>query len=109
MKDFNSWRADGILEKEEKPAIYYYTQEYSVAEVKYLRKGFIAARELEEFGKGSIYPHEKTLSGPKKDRLKLMKAMKCNLSCIFSIFSDSDLAPARKADSISLKRPLSGN
>ncbi|MBE9531619.1 MAG: DUF1015 domain-containing protein [Proteobacteria bacterium] len=92
LNDFNSWRADNILEKEEKAAIYYYTQEYTVADVKYLRKGFIAARELEEFGKGSIFPHEKTLSGPKKDRLKLMKALKCNLSCIFSIFSDSDLA-----------------
>ena len=91
LKDFSSWRSDNILEKEDNPAIYFYTQEYTVANETYLRKGFIAARELEEFGKGSIYPHEKTLSGPKKDRLKLMKALKCNLSCIFSIFSDADL------------------
>lgn len=100
LNDFNRWRADNILEKEEKPAIYFYTQEYSVGDEKYLRKGFIAARDLEEFGKGTIYPHEKTLSGPKKDRLKLMKAIKCNLSSIFSIFSDSDLKPKEKPTSL---------
>ncbi len=94
--DFKNWRAENILEKEEEPSIYFYTQEYSVGGVKHLRKGFIAARDLEEFGKGSIYPHEKTLSGPKKDRLKLMKALKCNLSSIFAIFSDSDLKPNQR-------------
>ena len=93
LNDFKNWRAENILEKEAEPSIYFYTQEYSVGGVKHLRKGFIAARDLEEFGKGSIFPHEKTLSGPKKDRLKLMKAMKCNLSCIFSIYSDSDIKP----------------
>ena len=92
-KDLHKWLDDGTLVKEKKPAIYYYTQEYSVGKKTYLRKGFIAARDLEEFGKGTIFPHEKTHSGPKKDRLKLMKAIKCNLSCIFAIYSDSDLSP----------------
>ena len=98
--DFHRWLDEGVLVKEEKPAIYYYTQEYKVGEETFLRKGFIAARELEEFGKGTIFPHEKTHSGPKKDRLKLMKALKCNLSCIFVIYSDSDLSPKERPTNI---------
>ncbi|MEE9542928.1 MAG: DUF1015 domain-containing protein [Thermodesulfobacteriota bacterium] len=94
--DLHKWLDDGTLVREDKPAIYYYTQEYKVGGETFLRKGFIATRELEEFGKGTIFPHEKTLSGPKADRLKLMKAMECNLSCIFSIYSDSDLAPEER-------------
>ena len=53
-----------------------------------VRKGFIALAKLEEFGKGGIHPHEKTLAGPKADRLKLMEACNANFSCIFSLYSE---------------------
>jgi len=55
------------------------------------KKLFIARVRLEEFGEGSIYPHEKTLSGQKEDRFKLMDASRANYSCIFSIYSDPHL------------------
>ena len=32
--------------------------------------------------------HEHTLSGPKADRLKLMKSCHANFSCIFSLYPD---------------------
>jgi uncharacterized protein (DUF1015 family) len=51
------------------------------------RIGFIALLRLEDFGKG-IHPHERTLSGPKVDRLNLMKATRTNLSQIFGIYRD---------------------
>lgn len=87
--DFKKWISDGILEKDEKPAIYYYTQTYTLKDgTKITRKGFMALSRLEEFGKGGIHPHEKTLSGPKADRLKLMQACGANFSCIFSLYSD---------------------
>ena len=54
------------------------------------RKGFIALKRIEDFGKGGIHPHEKTLSGPKADRLRLMTACRTNFSSIFSLFSDVD-------------------
>ena len=43
---------------------------------------------IEEFGKGKIYPHEQTLSGPKADRLALTKACKMNLSPVFGLYPD---------------------
>ncbi|MEX2216571.1 MAG: DUF1015 domain-containing protein, partial [Phycisphaeraceae bacterium] len=39
-------------------------------------------------GTGGIHPHEQTFSGPKEDRLKLMRATKAQLSPIFGLYSD---------------------
>jgi uncharacterized protein (DUF1015 family) len=37
-----------------------------------------------------VYPHEKTLSGPKKDRFELMKSCKTNFSQIFGLYMDKE-------------------
>ncbi|MBI5885789.1 MAG: DUF1015 domain-containing protein [Deltaproteobacteria bacterium] len=88
----NDWMAKGVLARDEAPAIYYYTQTYRLKDgTQQTRKGFIALTKLEEFGKGAIHPHEKTLSGPKADRLKLMHTTSANLSCIFSLYSEPSL------------------
>ena len=85
--DFKKWQAEGILIQDKKPAIYYYIQVYKMKNGgRKTRKGFIALAKLEEFGKGGIHPHEKTLAGPKADRLRLMEACDANLSCIFSLY-----------------------
>lgn len=95
----HKWLADGELVRDERPAIYYYTQTYTLADgKKQTRKGFIALSKLQEFGKGSIHPHEKTLSGPKADRLKLMQACESNFSCIFSLYSEPELGINRTLD-----------
>ncbi|MBI3755694.1 MAG: DUF1015 domain-containing protein, partial [Deltaproteobacteria bacterium] len=87
--DFKKWQEQGILARDEKPAIYYYVQVYKLKDgQRKTRKGFIALAKLEEFGKGGIHPHEKTLAGPKADRLKLMQACHANFSCIFSLYSE---------------------
>ncbi|MEK7773552.1 MAG: DUF1015 domain-containing protein, partial [Deltaproteobacteria bacterium] len=88
-EDLSKWINDGVFVRDERPAIYYYTQSYALKDgARHTRKGFIALSRIEEFGKGSIHPHEKTLSGPKADRLKLMQACGSNFSCIFSLYSD---------------------
>jgi uncharacterized protein (DUF1015 family) len=82
------WRAAGVLAQEDKPAIYVYHQVYEHGGQQYTRKMFFARLRLEEFGKGSVFPHEQTFGGPKEDRLKLMKASKCQLSAVFGLYSD---------------------
>ncbi len=90
--DLDAWVKDGIFQRDERPAIYYYAQTYALTDgATQCRKGFIALSRLEEFGKGRIHPHEKTLSGPKADRLKLMQKCNANLSAIFSLYSDHSL------------------
>ncbi len=57
----------------------------------FTRKGFIAAVKVEDFENKQIYPHERTFSHHKADRLKLITASKANLSPVFSVFSDPGL------------------
>jgi len=79
-----------ILVKDEKSSFYVYEQVYTYGGKEYVRTGFVGLLKLEELGKGSVYPHEKTLSGPKKDRFELMKACKTNFSQIFGLYMDKD-------------------
>ena len=43
---------------------------------------------IEDYDSGIVKPHETTLSGPKTDRLNLLRACKASFSQIFSLFSD---------------------
>ncbi len=92
-KDFlESWLKKGIFQKDDTPCLYAMEDEFTIpgCERKAIRHGFMTLVKLEEFGKGCILPHEKTLSKPKVDRLRLMKACKANLSPIFALYSDPD-------------------
>ena len=84
----NEWQAQGILERDEAPAIYFLTQRFKLksGESK-LRHGFFALVELQDFSSGDIRPHEKTLDAPKEDRLKLMLASQAQLSPIFALYA----------------------
>ena len=82
------WMNEGILERDEVPAIYYMEHRFALktGESKE-RRGFFALMQLEDFAAGNIRPHEKTLDGPKEDRLKLLLACNAQLSPIFAVYS----------------------
>lgn len=84
------WRLDGVLQREHEESLYVYHQEYEWEGATYIRRGFLARLQLEEFGTGQVFPHEQTLSGPKLDRLKLTRACRANLSPIFGLYPDSN-------------------
>ncbi|MBT4866832.1 MAG: DUF1015 domain-containing protein [Planctomycetaceae bacterium] len=86
------WREEGILQQERESALYVYHQEFEWEGTKYVRRGFLGRLRIEEFGTGSVYPHELTMSGPKADRLALLNACRTNLSPIFGLYPDSDSA-----------------
>lgn len=86
------WRDEGILQQEREPALYVYHQEFDWEGTHYVRRGFLGRLRLEEFGTGSVYPHELTMSGPKADRLALLNACRTNLSPIFGLYPDVDSA-----------------
>jgi len=85
---WQSWQSEGILQRDELPAVYFLTHKFSLkdGEVKE-RHGFFALTELQDFSSGNIRPHEKTLEAPKQDRLKLMLACHAQLSPIFALYS----------------------
>ena len=104
---YEEWKLEGIVAREEEPAIYLLKQEFqSGATSTFTRRGFIAACRLEEFGKGSIYPHELTLSGPKEDRLRLLESVHAMFSQIFALYSDPKHELDRHFDEEMRKPPV---
>lgn len=99
------WLENGILIKEDKPAIYIYEEEFTAYGERKAIKGIICRVKLEEFSKGIILPHEFTLSKAKEDRLNLMKATNCNFSQIYSLYMDGGKNTLGKIDSLSKSEP----
>ena len=84
---WNRWIEQRALTREAGPAIYPYFQEYSVEGGSFVRKGLIALVSLDD-EKSKVRAHEKTLSAPKADRLRLMRATEANDGQIFMLYDD---------------------
>jgi len=87
-KRLKDWKENGVLVRDNKPAIYIYTQEFQLRGKKYTRRGFIAAMRLHPFEERVVLPHEKTHKGPKEDRLNMLHATKTNLEAGFVLYKD---------------------
>ncbi len=85
---YRDWRRRGVLKADAQPSLYLVQQTFEALGGSYTRRGFMARVLLEEFGKGSVHPHEQTISAPKADRLRLMRAARANFSPIFGLFPD---------------------
>jgi uncharacterized protein (DUF1015 family) len=90
------WLRDGILRRDDKPAIYLYAVEYRLrgSQTRTMR-GFLSLVTLEEFGTGRIFPHENTRAAAKDDRYQLLETCRSNFSPIFSLYSDAEGAIIR--------------
>jgi uncharacterized protein (DUF1015 family) len=93
-----AWRKEGILVRDDEPAFYRYDQTFSAPGLKdarrIRRRGFLALVRLVSLSERVVLPHERTLSGPKEDRLKLFRATQTNLSPGFMLYRD----PSRSLD-----------
>src|SRR5580700_11644610 len=88
-----SWREDRVLVRDDEPAFYRVDQTFVPPGApdgasRITRRGFLALVELVPFSERVILPHERTLSGPKEDRLKLFRATGANLSPGFMLYRD---------------------
>jgi uncharacterized protein (DUF1015 family) len=92
------WIRGHIVVQDAAPAFYAYTQEYNVpgTEERRTRHGFIGAGQLEEYSAGVVFRHEHTLSGPKADRLELLRHTKMLTGQLFMLYSD----PQRRIDAM---------
>ncbi len=89
--ELQNWIEERVLVSEGEPAIYPYAQEYAVPgepAIRKERRGFVALLRLEDYSAGVVHRHEETLSGPKADRMELLKATRCNFGQIFMLYSD---------------------
>ncbi|MCG8591810.1 MAG: DUF1015 domain-containing protein [Proteobacteria bacterium] len=86
-----AWRESGVLRREPAPALYALRQRFTAPDGRELgREGFFAALRLEDYDDRVVLPHERTLSGPKADRLKLLRATRANLSSVFMLYQDPE-------------------
>ena len=52
--------------------------------------GFIGLGKVEDYAAGVVYRHEQTLSGPKKDRLELLRHTRGHYGQIFMLYPDRE-------------------
>ena len=89
------WLARGELQQDHDPGLYLHHQTFEDVEGKvHTRKGFVGLVRLAEYDEEVVLPHERTLRGPKIDRLELMKACDVNMSPVFLLYED----PEREVD-----------
>lgn len=82
------WMRDGILRRDDEPAVWVYSQDFKEGGQERSRHGIFAALHLSELGEGEVLPHEETHAGPKEDRLSLMEACEAQLSPVFLVAPD---------------------
>lgn len=84
---YKKWLEERILLFDRYPSIYAYRIDFKERGKKKTRIGFIALADLRG-DNNRVLPHERTFSGPKRDRLMLLRVCHANFSQIFTLYSD---------------------
>jgi uncharacterized protein (DUF1015 family) len=94
----HDWRSAGLLKQDSTPAIFIYSQTFTVPGTRELteRRGLIALGRLHDYSDGVVFRHEQTLSKPRLDRLNLLRATRAHFGQIFMLYSD----PASEIESL---------
>jgi uncharacterized protein (DUF1015 family) len=90
-KALEDWIRAGVIVRDGAPSVYAYFQEYTVPGTndRRVRKGFIGLGRVEDYSSGIVFRHEQTLSGPKADRLELLRHTKTHTGQLFMLYSDA--------------------
>ncbi len=84
---FRTWLEDGVLVRDEKPAVWAVAQEYVGPDgVRRRREGLVASLRVEPYETRAVLPHERTHAGPKAGRLRLLRAARAQLEPIFVLY-----------------------
>lgn len=85
-----AWRKEHILREEVEPALYGYSQTYTVPHTDEVRerRGFIALGHLYDYADKVVYRHELTHAKAKSDRMSLFKATRTYCEQIYMLYSD---------------------
>jgi uncharacterized protein (DUF1015 family) len=95
------WIREGILVRDAAPCLYIYVQEYAIpgTHTTRERRAFIALGRLEDYSADVVFRHEQTLSGPKADRLELLRRTRTQTGQLFFLYDD----PGAKVDALLVK------
>jgi uncharacterized protein (DUF1015 family) len=82
------WTREGVLRRDSAPRLYFLEQEFAHGGRRLLRRSLFGRVRLEPWEKAVVRPHETTLSKPREDRLRLLRALRVQVSPVFSLFAD---------------------
>ena len=87
----DEWIAAKILVQDRTPSIYVYAQDYLVprTQTRRTRIGFIALGRVEDYSAGVVFPHERTHTAPKADRIELLRHMRAQTGQLFMLYDDA--------------------
>lgn len=102
---FAEWRLHGILRQESQPVMYLYRQGFHHDGRMFWRTSLLTAVRLEPWEAGVVLPHEHTMSKPKDDRLKLLRACAANLSPLMSLYEDPQGKLSQVLDGLATQTP----
>ena len=89
------WQGDGILVREEQPAVWLLEEEFTGPDgVRRTRRGIAARARLEPYSGGLVLPHEGTFAEPKQARLELMRATRTKMSPILMLHHGTAPTPS---------------
>lgn len=92
-KTLCQWLENETLSRRDEPVMFAYRQTFEFRGQSYQRCGMVCTVETQPLGPregGGILPHEQTFSGPKEDRLALMKSTATQISPIFGLHPDQE-------------------
>ena len=94
------WLEHGVLERDATEHLYTLSERTLAGRV---RRGIFGLLRLADYGAGVVLPHERTMPGPKRDRLLLTRSTRANLEPLLFLYDDREgktaalLEPAAEA------------
>jgi uncharacterized protein (DUF1015 family) len=107
-RTMEEWIASGVWARDAEPGMFAYFQEFVVPDTgeRLVRKSFIALGQVEDYAAGIVFRHEQTLSGPKKDRMELLRHTHTHFEPIFMLYPDLSGAIDALLDEAASAAPL---
>ena len=101
------WRASGVIEPMRQSSFIACSQRFIVPGTndQRVRRGFIGLGRLEDYSERIVYPHERTLAGPKQDRLQLLRHTRTHFEQIFMLYEDAEQRIDSVLDAAAQKTP----
>jgi uncharacterized protein (DUF1015 family) len=94
---YRSWLSEGVLEREENPAVWFVVEEYTGPDgVGRERRGIVASLAAEPYETGTVLPHERTYRRTTEERLQLLRETRVHPEPLF-LLVDGPLGVDRPA------------
>ena len=97
---FRQWIETGVLVRDPGARLYVLHERTPEGPI---RRGIFALIRLADYEERAVLPHERTMPGPKEDRLRLTRSVRANLEPLFFLYEDREgkLAPVLDAAAFS--------